>query len=53
LREVLRGRVTGDSPKSLDIANVDEAPPQLYSSFVLELGESPGNRLPLSPDHGA
>jgi hypothetical protein len=45
--------VTGDSPKSLDIANVDEAPPQFYSSFVLELGEGPGYSLAVSPDHGA
>jgi len=35
LRDVLRGRATGDSPKSFDIPDVDEAPPQLYGSFVL------------------
>ena len=45
--------MTGDSPKSFDIANVDEAPPQFYSSFILKPGKSPGNRLPVSPDHGA
>jgi len=49
----LRGRVTGESPKSFEITNVDEASPKLYSSFVLEPGESPGNSLPVSPDHGA
>src|SRR5215217_3248013 len=52
-RDVLRGRVTGESPKSFDIANVDEASPQFYGSFILKLGESPGNRFPVSPDHGA
>ena len=45
--------MTGDSSKSFDVANVDEASPQFYGSFILELGESPGNRLPVSPDHGA
>jgi len=49
----LRGRVTGGSPKSLHILDVDEAAPQLYGSFVLELSESPGYSLPFSPDHGA
>ena len=49
----MRGRVTGESPKSFDIPNVDETPPQLYGSFILKFGESPGNRLPVSPDHGA
>jgi hypothetical protein len=32
---------------------VDEALPQYYGSFSLELGESSGYSLPLSPDHGA
>ena len=45
--------MTGDSPKRFDITNVDEASPQLYGSFVLELAESPGYTLPVSPDHGA
>jgi len=31
----LRGRVTGDSPESFDIPDVDEASPQFYGSFVL------------------
>src|SRR5215216_5156466 len=48
-----RGRATGDSPKGLDITNVDEASPQLYCSFILKLGESPGYSLPVSSDHGA
>ncbi len=45
--------MTGDSLKGLDIPNVDEASPQFYGSFILKLGETPGNRLPVSPDHGA
>ena len=45
--------MTGDSPKHFDITNVDEASPQFYGSFVLKLGKSPGNRLPVCPDHGA
>jgi len=45
--------VIGYSPKSFDIANVDEASPQFYSSFILKPGESSGNRFPVSPDHGA
>ena len=45
--------MTGDSPKSFDIPNVDEATPQLYCSFILKLGERPGYSLPVSPDHGA
>ena len=45
--------VTGDSSKNFDITNVDEASPQFYGSFILKLGESPGNCLPVSPDHGA
>jgi len=32
---------------------VDEASPQFYGSFVLEMGESPGYSLAVSPDHGA
>ena len=48
----MRGRVTGESPKSFDIANVDETPPQFYSSFILKPSESPGYSLPVSPDHG-
>jgi len=32
---------------------MDEASPQLYGSLVLEQPESPGNSLPVSPDHGA
>ena len=49
----MRGRATSNSPKSFDIPDVDEASPQLYGSFVLELGESPGYSLSVSPDHGA
>ena len=45
--------MTGNSSKSLHISNVDEASPKLYGSFVLELSESPGYGLPVSPDHGA
>ena len=45
--------MTGDSLKGLDIPDVDDASPQLYGSFILKRGESPGNRLPVSPDHGA
>jgi len=45
--------VIGHPPKSFDITNVDEAPPQLYGSFVLELGKGPGYGLPVSPDHGS
>src|SRR5215204_1930291 len=53
LRDVLRGRATSNSPKSFDIPNVDEASPQLYGSFILKRGESPGYSLSVSPDHGA
>jgi hypothetical protein len=45
--------MTGDSLKGLDIPNVYETPPQLYGSFILKRGESPGYSLPVSPDHGA
>ena len=45
--------MTGDSLKGLDIPNVDEASPQFYGSFVLELAKCPGYSLPVSPDHGA
>jgi hypothetical protein len=41
------------SLEGFDVIDVDEASPDLQSSLVLQPPESPGNRLPVRPDHGA
>src|SRR5215212_3805286 len=42
-----------DTPKLLDVLDVDESAPQFHGSFVLEPTKSPGYRLPLGSDHGS
>src|SRR5215217_5162866 len=48
----LEGKLTGDSPKGLDVPNADKAASQFHDSFVLQLPEGSSDRLPVSPDHG-
>src|SRR5215207_11206923 len=43
----------GRSFEGFDVIDVDEASPELQSSLVLKPPESPGNSLPVRPDHGA
>src|SRR5215203_5457583 len=43
----------GRSLEGFDVIDVDDASPDLQSSLVLKPPESPGNRLPVRPDHGA
>src|SRR5215211_5470100 len=37
--------------QDLDVRHMDEAPPELYDPFVLQLAEGPGDRLSVGPDH--
>src|SRR5829696_6974533 len=39
--------------EGFDVIDVDEAPPDLHRSLVLEVPECPGHSLPIGPDHGA
>src|SRR5215210_3400030 len=39
--------------EGLDVIDVDEAPPDLECSLVLQAPEGPGHSLPIRPDHGA
>src|SRR5215218_7871250 len=41
------------SLEGLDVIDVDEASPDLECPLVLKAPESPGNSLPVGPDHGA
>src|SRR5215213_2356779 len=43
----------GSSLEGFDVIDVDEAPPDLECSLVLQAPEGPGHRLPVGPDHGA
>jgi hypothetical protein len=61
LREVLSKETLPlflqEAPRSslegFDVIDVDETSPDLQSSLVLQPPESPCNRLPVRPDHGA
>src|SRR5215211_4816105 len=43
----------GHSFEGFDVFDVDEAPPDLECPLILQPPESPGNSLPVRPDHGA
>src|SRR5215212_10800942 len=43
----------GRSFEGLDVIDVDETPPELQCSLVLQSPEGPGHRLPVGPYHGA
>src|SRR5829696_526946 len=56
LREALslfRQQAPGRSLEGFDVFDVDEASPDLQSPLFLQPPESPGNSLPVRPDHGA
>src|SRR5215207_826173 len=44
---------SGSSFEGFDVIDVDEAPPDLQSSLVLQPPESSGHSLPIGTDHGA
>src|SRR5829696_647618 len=43
----------GRSLEGFDVIDVDEASPDLECPLVLKAPKSPGNSLPIGPDHGA
>src|SRR5215203_3115315 len=43
----------GSTLEGLDVLDIDEAPPELDGSLVLQASESPRHRLPIGPYHGA
>ena len=46
-------RRSSSSLESSEVFDVDEAPPELEGTLVLQASECSGHSLPIGPDHGA